>query len=234
MNFCICDDNRVFCEELKSKLLKLESGAKVSCYSDSDELIAAMSLSNSKCDVFFLDIKLNNNATNGIGLAEKLSSIFPAAQIIFVTAFPEYASDVYEAEHCYFVKKSDLDNYLPRALEKAKKRLNERPLLFNVGAGVIKVLPCELLYIERQIRKTCIYTVSGECYTVPDKLAQIESALPEKEFVRCHNSILVPLRLIRSLDKQELTLEGGTKLAVSRSFYPKIKLRFARFVGRNI
>lgn len=234
MRFCICDDNRVFCEEMKAKLLKLESDAKVSCYSDAEELLGAMSQRNSTCDVFFLDIRLQNDATDGISLAEKLSAIFPAAQIIFVTAYPEYVSEVYETEHCYFVKKSDLDNYLPRALKKAKERLNERPLLLNVGAGVVKVLPSEILYMERQVRKTYIHSVSGDCFVVPQKLAQIEAALPESDFSRCHNSILVSLRLVRALDKQRLEMYGGKTLAVSRSFYPIIKLRLARYVGRNI
>ena len=42
MKVCVCDDNRVFGEELKSKLLKSENGAKVSCYSGANELLSAI------------------------------------------------------------------------------------------------------------------------------------------------------------------------------------------------
>ena len=44
----------------------------------------------------------------GIDAAKQINLIQPSAQIIFISSYLEYFSDVYETEHLYFVLKSQM------------------------------------------------------------------------------------------------------------------------------
>ena len=52
----------------------------------------------------------------------------------------------------------------------------------------------------------------------PVSLAQLEEQTEEKQFIRCHNSYLVNLRHIRRLDNQNLILDNGQELPISRTY----------------
>jgi two-component SAPR family response regulator len=56
---------------------------------------------------------------NGIDFASKINQIAPSCIIIFISNYLNYATEVYDVAHVYFILKSELNERLPRALEKA-------------------------------------------------------------------------------------------------------------------
>lgn len=75
--------------------------------------------------LLFLDIRLGkiNKEINGIDLAKKITIEAPFCQIIFLTGYVDFAPYVYEADHLYFVLKTQLDTMMPKALEKAARKI---------------------------------------------------------------------------------------------------------------
>lgn len=234
LSICICDDDSAFCDTLANLLRELEPESSVSVFTKPDELIGAFSRSDALCDLFLLDINLRNRASDGISLAKRLHAMFPASQIVFVTAYPEYVSDVYETEHCYFIKKSDLGAYLPRAIDKAKRTLSERDILLISGAERVKIKPSEITFIERYGRKTIIACSNGKRLSATQPLEALEAELPEYSFARCHNSFIVSLERVASMSRTELFLDDGQRIPVSRSRYAQFQNKFIRFVGREM
>jgi two-component SAPR family response regulator len=114
MKILIVDD-----EELQ--LLRLENEAKKVLPNDteifkfSNPLEALKFSKEKKIDIAFLDIEMP--LISGINLAKKLKKINPLVNIIFVTAFDNYALDAYKLHASGYVLK-------PVSVEKIKKELD--------------------------------------------------------------------------------------------------------------
>lgn len=52
-----------------------------------------------------MDIELGKE--NGIDLALKVNEVTPYTQIIYITAYMQYVSDVYQSKHTYFIDKEN-------------------------------------------------------------------------------------------------------------------------------
>ena len=71
----------------------------------------------------------------------------------------------------------------------------------------------------------------GETYYFTAKLDDIEQELPSF-FLRCHQSYLVNMHKIRSLDTKERTflLFSGEEILISRRMYTEAKERYQNFL----
>src|SRR5699024_10415720 len=121
-----------FLEVQLSKVIR-ELDAKKFIYLDIEEhkphLLAA--------DVLFLDIEMPN--TNGLELAEKIIEVNPNIEIVFVTAYNEYAVQAFEVNALDYLLKPVKTERLAKTLARldenndSKKSLSEqRQLRINV------------------------------------------------------------------------------------------------------
>lgn len=63
---------------------------------------------------------------DGISLAKEINRLAPACRVIFLSSYAGYLMDAYEAEHIYYVLKSDEAARLPVALRKRWARSRPR------------------------------------------------------------------------------------------------------------
>lgn len=73
----------------------------------------------------------------------------------------------------------------------------------------------EILYLESDKRYSILHTVH-ENQRVLMKLSDVLDRLPDY-FVRCHQSFAINLSKIRCYERNEVILENGEKITVSRS-----------------
>ena len=134
--------------------------------------------------IFILDIFIGQD--DGIQLAKSILQFFPSSQIIFISSFLEKAIDVYEVDHCYFIYKPKLEEYLPEALNKATLKIEESKQCLTIKLkDKIKVIRfTDIIYIERDKRNTFIHTVS-ETIRYAENLNLLDEQLPDY-FIRCH------------------------------------------------
>lgn len=119
----IVEDDVHYLELLKRKLddYKQEED-EIRCYSNSQSFNYDITNQKLEFDILLLDIELGKE--NGIDLALKVNEITPYTQIIYITAYMQYVSDVYQSKHTYFIDKEKLDKYFPQAIKKAKENIN--------------------------------------------------------------------------------------------------------------
>ncbi len=89
-------------------------------------------------------------------------------QLIFISQYLEYASDVYSTKHTYFIYKNRLNEYLPAALDAALKNLQtdeEQYLTIKIKRSHPRIPVNDILYLERNLRETSVHTRT-EAYTV--------------------------------------------------------------------
>ena len=175
----------------------------------------------------------DDEQANGIRAVRELFGRGCATQVIYLTGYIEYCTEVYETDHVYFLTKPicqvDFDRALARAVEGLKHAASEN-LMVKHGHTVIAI-PCgEVTFIESRLRKLEIHTVDGvhDTYgTIPD----IMGALP-RGFVRTHKSFVVNLAHVARLDPDEFVLRSGEVVPVSKRRKREVREAFFGNLGR--
>lgn len=233
----ICDDEQDYIDRAKKVLQEFadEIGVKVNIitYTEPRDLIKDLETKKIIPVLIFMDIDFEN--TTGIKTVEKINEMFKEGRIIYLTNYLEFATDVYTTEHFYYVKKGELKDRLPDILEKFRKEMESenkyyRTALKNKKFVSIKVK--DILFFERQGRYTNIYT-KDNVYQTKDKLDEIENELDSDEFVRCHNSYLVPLAQITEYKRDKVDIVEYD-IPISRNYQQEMRDRYMKYLETSI
>lgn len=159
-------------------------------------------------------------------------------EIVFVTAFNEYALKAFEvAAIDYVLKPVDIDK-LKLAVEKVEKKLNAYDMQhrlevlkdslkndqFNkialpVSEGLLFVDTNDIVYLEADGAYTEVWLKNGSKIVVSKKLKFFEDVLENKaNFFRSHRSYIVNINFIKRYSKSDnsLLLDNGKSVVISR------------------
>ena len=229
MKLAICEDNPSHYEIIHTILQKYPPGAfEITHFASGDEFLRTVAENGCPYSIVLTDIDLGSDTVNGISLAEKINHISPDTQIIFISQYLQYATAVYETEHAYFIHKQQMEKYLPLALRAACQKLEKlhtRYLYFSGNSRNYQVLCSDILYLERNLRQTTIYTRTGT-YTTKERLTALTERM-KPDFCLCHNSFAVNLHAVRTYSHKGIILFDNTEIPVSRSYYQQFKDAFA-------
>ena len=156
-------------------------------------------------------------------------------QVIYVTGYVEYASDVYQTDHVGFLVKPVDQARLNEALARAMARLDERaasPFLVRSGSSLMRLIPSRITYIESNRRKVTIHE-TARATEIYGKLSDFAERLPVG-FSKCHKSFLVNLSHIEEIRASDLVLTDGTTLPVSQRCRKELVRAFTLHVGREL
>jgi two-component system, LytTR family, response regulator len=196
-----------------------------------------------KPDLVFLDVQMPK--LTGF---EMLELIDDAPQIIFTTAYDQFAIRAFELNAVDYLLKPYSSERFDAALQKAYERFGkEKPrneiknLTQHVAETIelldrvvvktgskIKVIPVDdILYIETQDDYVMIYTLESK-YLKQQTMRYFEQHLHNGKFSRIHRSFLVNIDTIKQLELYEknsylAVLSNGAKLKVSDSGYKALK-----------
>lgn len=225
-HIAICDDEPAHLDythalvrrELPSTRFALER------FSAPEQLLRAVEAQNYRPDIAILDICMGG--ASGIELAKRLNALAPRCKIIFLTSFLDYATEVYEAEHVYFVLKSEMEQRLRQALRKAEEALGAVRFLPVKQAKGTTLVPLEqVLFLERSGRKTRVQT-EGEALWCAQTPQELLSAVPAEAFIRCHQSYWVRTAKILAMKNNDFYLPDGCRIPLSRTYRQAAKEHF--------
>ena len=229
MQIGICDDNNVWLSRVSHILEHFLSDIgieyTISTFSEGKKLLSYEGL---PLDVVFLDIQMKEE--NGIMVAKEINRKWKGCQIVFLTNYLSWATEVYETEHTWFVLKDQFEDKLGKIMDKVLKKDEEKAnkIILTVIGGEKACLASEdIYYMERDRRYTVVYTAWGS-FRVREKLDELMEILPPLDFVRCHNSFVVHLRQVREMKKDRFVLDHDTEIMISRRYLKKTKEAFAR------
>lgn len=215
MRICVCDDEKQCREQtvwaIRECLKGMDYG--VDAFACGSEFMEAFT--KKPYDLVVFDIEMPE--IDGISLAKKLRSIHKDVPIIFLTSHLEYALEGYEVNALrYLTKPVDVEklrNVLFLVMESMKKQRN---LWIKTEMGDQKLAIKDILFMEAQNQNILICT-SGEAYSVRYNISDYEKELEQDGFFRIHRGYLVSLAHVKTIGKNEVTLDDGTVLPVSRS-----------------
>lgn len=213
-SLAICEDDGYTLEKLK---IMAECYVKnkawhtnIRTFSSGEELLRE----SGSFDVLLLDLKLP-----GMGGVEVAKRFGGRSQIIFVTAYKEYALDAFEVGAVHYLVKPVTKERLSIALDRAQAQLQlekaKQETLVLQKNGVIEKIPVDdITYCEVFDHQLCIHTGSG-CYEYSGTLDLLEEKL-DRRFFRCHRSFLVNMNRVIRQEGEAAVLDGGESVLVSR------------------
>lgn len=186
-------------------------------------------------DILFLDIQLPQET--GFDLLAKVKKW--SFEVIFTTAFNEYAIQAIRFSALDYLLKPINGNDLKKAVErfKAKKefamgreelyrnfiqnitRGNNSPLKLALPGinGVQYVVPQEISRLQAERNYTRLYFTNGKNFLSSKTLAEYEKILRDVTFIRVHRSHLINPEHITGYEKQGVVkLKDGSEIEVSR------------------
>ena len=229
----ICDNNPIFADFLKEEVLKLlPTPAEVCVCLSAEDLREKAKIFDAQ--IAILDIHLGETPENGISLAQELFPAGCGTSVIFVTGYIEYVSDVYEADHVYFLRKPVEPDYLKKALDKALQVPDTEATTFAVQmGGKLQVIDMrEVLCIESFYRKLHI-RLWNETIVSYGSISSLPE-LVQKHMISCHKSFLVNPDYIRTMDRQKFLLKDGSEVPISRSRYSESRQAFLDYCSREL
>lgn len=229
----VIDDVR---EEAKalSKMLKASdvlTFKSVETFSSTGDLLEGLR-GRKPLDVLFVDVHLDE--TDGVNLAARLSDAGLTSQIVFVSGYDTYHTRVYRTPHTAYLKKPYNQEDVDEALRLVIHALGEgvdTPLAIR-HKGVVNVIPSrDILFMESSLRLIKVHT-EDEFFETYGKLGDLLEQLPD-HFVRCHQSFVVNLDAIESLDSDTAHLIDGRTVPVSRRMRTTVRRALLKHIRNS-
>lgn len=231
----ICDDNELHLKTIaKTFMDKCGSySPRLMLFSSGEALLKEVENNAYSPEILLLDIVLAEDS--GINIAKKINSLCPMCGIIYLTSYISYASDVYETRHSYFILKSQFEQRIASAVAKAVSDTSQRKnMTFKDHSTTFSLSAYKVAYLERSLKKTFVYLVSGrkyETYTKPDVLLREAGG---SFFVQCHQSFYVNMYEVGSMCNDHFLLNNGVRIPISRSRKNEVKKLFYSFVSNSL
>ena len=220
LTIAICDDDEEHLHHTAA-IVRREFGSLtigIDEFLNADGLRKCLAVGDYSPDIAILDIELGEE--NGIDLAKEFNRRFPDCRIIFLSGYPRYISASYEAEHVWFVLKSQADTYLGPALHRARTAstgLTDLGVTVKAEGRTVFIPLHKILYIVREQRRTVLVCTDGS-YRVSTAPHSLITPSVADAFLRCHQSYWVNLNRIDSLDRSEFVLSDGKRIPIGRTY----------------
>jgi len=216
INCIVIEDEPLALKKLSGYIGKIDYLNLLSVFNNATDAIGF--LKTNTIDLIFLDIRMKG--LTGIQFLESLNS---KPKIVITSAYDEYALKGYELDVSdYLLKPFAFDRFV-KSVEKIYHELTEskfeqKPeyIFVKTEYRIEKVDLKNILYIKGMKDYLQICTISKKIMTL-QSFRNFILSLPEKEFIRVHNSYIVSISKINSIEKNRIKI-AGELIPISNSY----------------
>lgn len=238
INAIIIDDEALILDNLAYIFQQLPEARLLASYQD--PLAALAEYPSLRPDVVIVDI--NMPTMNGLEFAEKIRELDTSANIIFLTAYDNYAVDAFQVHAVDYILKPVTTSKLKKSLERiqGKESSHTEQIPYLKGAGhplripgllsdrIHLLNPADVLYIEVNQRSVSCAT-ADTVYQLKHNISYYEDLLKDKGWFRCHRCFLVNMDQITEVslmfnNTYDIRLKNCSKvIPVSRTYAAAFK-----------
>ncbi|HSJ00949.1 MAG: LytR/AlgR family response regulator transcription factor [Verrucomicrobium sp.] len=236
MRCLIVDDEELARQELR---LLLDHQQEVEVVGEARGVADALALTaRHQPDVVFLDVQLWGES--GFDYLDQLEQNAP--QVIFVTAYDQYAVQGFERNAVDYLLKPLHEGRLAEALDRARIRQRmsailaqqgglTESVLIRVGSATHRVPWREIQAVLSEGNYSRVCLKDGAESWVLKTLKEWLALSPDGELLQVHRTALVRPSYIRSISTTEgglrqVVLESGRVVPVGRAYWPQVKSLF--------
>lgn len=236
VNIAICDDDKDFIEITEYKVRHcmeniFHAEHKISTFNDLNNL--KKHLEHERTDILLLDIMVNDINSMDWSIENLRSS---HTQIIFMTSFPQSAYSISEANCCYYIVKSRMDDMmlakaLKRALQGASKK-DPNLTIVKTGHKNYIVNFQEIVYIETFNNNITLHLVGKDDIVMYSSLREYAKNLPPN-FLRCHQSFMINMNHVAGYEPHKFTTDTAAEVPIPPKKYNAVIKEYLSYM-KNI
>jgi DNA-binding LytR/AlgR family response regulator len=180
---------------------------------------AAVFMNENPVDLVFPDIQMH-----GVNGMEFVRSIPKTTLVIFITAFTEYALDIYEVDAVsYLVKPIE-----PARFRKAVENIGNEYIFVKSDHRYFKVNLKDILFVEG-LKNYVIIQLEDKRIITRMSLKNIQDLLPQNAFFRINRSYIINREQIDSFDNNDVFIKSH-EIAIGNSYWDSF---FERLMGKK-
>jgi two-component system, LytTR family, response regulator len=200
----------------------------------------------------FLDVEMPN--LTGFDILKELEPV--NFEVVFVTAFSQYAVTAFEHNATGYITKpvnaekltaavntairrietKNINKNLFSLLEQTNKQAAPNKIPLSTSNGLVFVKLQDIVYCESSGNYTHFHLCDEKKIVVSRQLGEYEKLLPETEFTRIHDKYIINLSYIKEYIKGsggEAVLENGKELPVATRRKEDFLARFEKWIKRK-
>ena len=232
MRIAICDDNQIEVDLFKEHISgflrrKGDYRYEISEYSAGYPLVEDVK-EGKWYDVIVLDMVLEKE--NGLEIANRLRDIGYDGKIIFWTADDSHLQEAFDVGAMQYVVKGKEYGRMYSAINEILSHMRDEVLTFKTHGELHRLEYRQIEYVESKGRSCHIYTTDNQCFVTLGKLDDIEEELCDKRFLRCHQSYLVNMDHIQSVN-ENFIVKSGDIVQIRRRNHNEIKDKYENYIN---
>jgi two-component system LytT family response regulator len=249
---CIIIDDEAKNIKLLQNMLQLHCPSIKILATDTSAKNGLLLIEELQPQLVLLDIEMPH--LNGFDLLKKLDPV--NFEVIFVTAFSNYAVEAFEHRATGYVTKPINAEKLVAAVNNASKRIEEKNINKNLftlieqntrqtapdkiplstSNGLVFVKLSDIMYCESSGNYTNFFLSDGKKIMVSRQLGEYEKLLSETSFFRIHDKYIIQLSYIKEYLKGSggsIVLENGQEIPVATRRKDEFLARFEKWIRRK-
>lgn len=228
----VCDDEEVILKfiskEIQLLFHKYNQDVLIEQFQNGKSLLDYI-LSGHHYDVLFLDVDMPS--LSGIEIGKQLRLQADSCTIVFISNHDEFVFDSFRVNPFRYIRKSNFKNEIKDTIFDLNKELlvTNRLIKIHTQNNHVCLNPRNIIYIECNDKILKIVTNDKPIF-MRYKLSDIQQELKEYGFIRIHKGYLVNFRYILSIEKNDVVLDSGEKLPISKYRVKDVINEFGRLI----
>lgn len=228
LKIAVCDDEKIVARQVRDSIKSHLPDCEIDEYLSGEDLLSA----KKDFDIFFLDIQMEQQ--NGIEVARLIRKYKENAVIVFITGAKEFVFEAFDVAALHYLLKPVDEKKLEEVLNRAIREVQKKPdkekkqLFIRTREKNITLNVDDILYLENEMRKIIVYT-KRETITFYGVMSEIEKIVGTG-FYRCHRGYLVNMAYVSEYDKDNIILNNGKKVYLSKERYQDFVKQYMRFL----
>lgn len=242
MKITVCDDSIKDLLDIEKLLIKYKNRYpdkefEMEKYSDPSRLYHQIT-EGKLTNIYILDMLMPKRT--GLDLGRQIRAADNDNVIIYITSSEDYAMDAYEVRAVrYLLKPIDEDKFfeaLDYALSYTKTK-TEPTYMIKTKDGLLPMAYSKIEYIESVGRRLEVHLSDGKLlkslYIRTSFEEEVQELIRHENFLQTHKSYLVNLDYVKQLTTDNVIMNSGKQLPVSRAKAPTVKREYLLFVSRK-
>ncbi len=233
MKIGICEDNlthsRLFRQMLSEWAKARGVPLEISTFQSAEAFLFQLP-GEKPFDLLLLDIQMGK--MNGMELAKRLRSEKNGVPIVFLTALKDYVFEGYGVGAVHYLLKPIREQALWDCLDRVTRTMENDPAAMLI-VDKRKLRQNEILYAESDSHYIRLH-LAEETVSTKKNFRDLLGALDQRMFVQCHRSFAVNLAAVERLTKNEILLDNGERIPLSRTYWREANRAFIAYHGKDV
>ncbi|WP_099466756.1 LytR/AlgR family response regulator transcription factor [Konateibacter massiliensis] len=235
IKIAICDDNEIFCNQIKEFILRYNKENKANC--EVSTFCSGFDLLGQYTEEYkFIILDIEMEGMNGIETALEIRKKNQKVIIWFLTVSEAYIMEGYKAEAFRYLLKPLSYEVFEEQFTTSLSWVEEkyvRPIVVEYKNETYHLEEDDILFIEVFGHKL-IFHLQDKAITSIDSLRNIETMLNKSSFVRIHRSYLINLKKVKTFNKTEIIMHNNERVPISKYKEKEFKQCYTQFWGKII